>query len=367
VSAGFQEGGGGGEGGGFVGGGGGEASKYGILQGLFGTSGKTNDPWDSPESVIVLLRLGIGVRQFRTLTRGERDFLRQQAKQQFLREQRGRTDVPPPDWARIAAIVAHLVSAAHLTTARDAPGHVLRALFRARGRATLPRVFSTQPQQPSQVPLPGAPPAAAAEPAWVRLLEILAEQWALYQQQKAEREQRRFEREAIRMSLSDTVGDILGGGLQLAQSVVPQILQQRAVAQQLRAQSRAMRLAQGFSASGVPVPTVPGVLAGAAGGLLGGFLGEEPGTLESGGILETLGLEGDLERTATFWRRTASGFRPVMELNAVHPTSGRIGAWTYRGRPLMYTRDLAICRDVGRVVRGGASRLGLRFRSRRRR
>lgn len=130
--------------------------------------------------------------------------------------------------------------------------------------------------------------------------------------------------------------------------------------------------AQRTGASGVPVGamTLGGLGAGALGalgGLAGLGLGEEPGTLEEAGVLERLGLEGDLERTATLWRRTPSGFRAVRELNARHPITGRIAAWTYRGRPLLYSGDLAICRDVSRVARGAAARTGLRFRKRGRR
>jgi hypothetical protein len=90
--------------------------------------------------------------------------------------------------------------------------------------------------------------------------------------------------------------------------------------------------------------------AGALGGALGALLGEEPGVLSEGGIFEGLGLEGDIERTATLWKRTPTGFRAVRTLTAAHPTTGSLSTWVNMGRPVLYTGDLAACKRVNRIA-----------------
>ena len=143
------------------------------------------------------------------------------------------------------------------------------------------------------------------------------------------------------MSLSDTIGNVLGGLAEATPTILPAILGARA---QERASRDALRLARsGFMPAGYGT-------AGALGGALGALLGEEPGVLEEGGMLEGLGLEGDIERTATLWRRTAGGFSPVRTITARHPTSGSLSTWVNMGRPVLYTGDLSACKRVNRIA-----------------
>jgi len=82
------------------------------------------------------------------------------------------------------------------------------------------------------------------------------------------------------------------------------------------------------------------------------LLGEQ-GALESPDILERigggLGLEGDIEREATFYRPTRSGFAAVPEIMARNPATGRINTWRNAGRPVLYSGDLATCKRVNKI------------------
>jgi len=370
VSAGFQEGGGGGGGGGGFGGGGGGGegarSKYGVLSGLFG-GGSGPRPWEKPKHIARLI--GIPEEVFRRASGPQRAFWVQQAHAAFVGQQETKRGerVQRREEARAARLgrLPPLVRAANalresIKAGKRAAKAERQRLKRFRrsvrlGAAPEP-LYSTQPAD-SQVP-EFDPTDPSAQPAWLQLLEILAEQWRLYNEEKFAREQRREQEEVIRMGLGDTLGDVLGGVVNVGQQVLPAIFQERLLREQRRGSAFA------GSMSGIPLP---GVGAGALGGLAGMLLGgEEPGALEQGGILERLGLEGDLERTTTLWRRTAAGFAPVRTITGVHPTTGNVGFWEYAGKPVLMSRDLAVCKRVNKITRRAASRMGLRFRAARR-
>jgi len=207
------------------------------------------------------------------------------------------------------------------------------------------RTMATQPQQRQ---LPTLPPSTGKEPAWLRLLRIALEQVQRYRQQQAEREQQRAQRRALKMSLSDTIGDVIGSVTTAGAQILPTILRQRAQDQAVRSQLRLARLgfAGGGSMSGVPLA------AGGAGGLLAALLGEQ-GAMEAPDLLESLGmatgLEGAIEREATFYVPTASGVRAVPEIQARNPVTGRINTWKNMGRPVLFSGDLATCKRVNKI------------------
>jgi hypothetical protein len=190
------------------------------------------------------------------------------------------------------------------------------------------------PTGPQQPPGPPVPTTATQQPAWLRLLELASEQWQLYRQQQAERAQQRAQRRALRMSLSDTLGDVLGSAIPAITTAVPAILQQRAEERALR---RALKTQQ-FSASGIPLP-------------LNLF---EQGSLEEPDLLERIGiatgLEGAVEREATFFTPTPTGVRAVSELQARNPLTGRLHVWRNMGRPVLYSGDMATCKRVNKIA-----------------
>jgi hypothetical protein len=74
---------------------------------------------------------------------------------------------------------------------------------------------------------------------------------------------------------------------------------------------------------------------------------ERPDILERIGM--ATGVEGAIEREATFWLPTRSGVRPNAEILARNPVTGRMGTWRYMGRPVLFSGDLATCRRVAKI------------------
>lgn len=155
------------------------------------------------------------------------------------------------------------------------------------------------------------------------------------------------------MSLADSFGNVLSSVATAAPAVLQTYYNAKAAEQAAKSQLQLARLgaasfAQSPNYSGVPLagPSLPAL----TGGALGMLLGEEPGVLEGGGMLERLGLEGDLERTATLWKRSGAGFRAVPSITARHPTSGSLNTWLSMGRPVLYTGDLAACKRVNKIA-----------------
>ncbi|HEX4859723.1 MAG TPA: hypothetical protein VFV07_00710 [Rhizomicrobium sp.] len=168
------------------------------------------------------------------------------------------------------------------------------------------------------------------------------------------------------MSLGD-IASALGGGIErIATAAIPvatAIYNERI----MREQRRAMPT----GASGVPLGSdlmttgLPSALLPLLGGIGGGLALSQPGQLEEGGLLE--GLESEIERETTLWRRSSGiGGRvsPVRTVLARHPQTGSIAAWEYKGQPVLYSGDLRTCRRVRKVARGAAAGVGLRFRRR---
>jgi hypothetical protein len=227
----------------------------------------------------------------------------------------------------------------------------------------------------SQIPThPPTTPGGVLDARWQAILDALlaAREW--WVQRETEKEQQRAARRAQReeaMALGDLLTGLGGGlttALQAATPIVSAIYQERAARQMARAGST--------GAAGVPLdalvagtygsPTLAlggGAGLGAAAGALGALLGGQPGAMEEGGILEA--LESDIEREVSLWKRsTGVGGRvsPVRTVLARHPQTGSIAAWEYRGQPVLYSGDLAVCKRVQKIARRSAARTGLRFR-----
>jgi hypothetical protein len=400
VASGFTggggEGGGGGGGGTGAGGGGylGEGvggerpwwRDWGVVNYFVQATGATIDPWDNLKAVLRILesaacgtegvtrawRAGGAAKQSVKALARARFYLA--AEQHYPHghhsgEARRYFALFPEQRELAAGLDSGAIScaAALLQAAPDQPGvrrHAARAAARAAAAAT-----TTPGQVPGQPPTVPTLPPGQREPSWVTLARILAEQWRIYQEQQRAQALERAQRRAMRMGLSDTVGDILGGLAQGVPQILPAILQARAADQVQRQQLRLARM----NFTGLGLPGALGGAVGATGAALAGLLGEEPGTLESGGMFENLGLEGDVERTVTLWKRTGGGFRPVPNFYGVNPATGRMNAWVNAGRPLLWSRDLAVCRNVDRIARralrsrGGRGRTRSTFRRRARR
>jgi hypothetical protein len=378
------------EGGGFGGGGGtplpsGQRDEsrstwndFGILNPLLG--GGTEDPWDKPKNIDALLGLPPGT--YKATPKRERKALRHQAKFAFTvqREQRqGDTQGLAKVLARLGGPVAALKRSAEFWTLTGPERKRLEAA--ARAGAVVGTVGAAPRAQP--VPSPpggtGRPPVPVQGDAVDSLLDALValREWWL------ERERRKEEERAARRARRAQGGSVMGLGDVLAGlgGTVERVVSAAApVAQAIFAERAARELRRGgmgmtVASAGPPgmsalvAPAVaPGAVLGPllGGGVLGGMLGGQPGTLEEGGILET--FETDLEREAVFWRRgTGASVRPVREIFARHPVTGALRTWEYRGQPILYSGDLAVCKRVNKIARRSAGRVGLRFRPRRRR
>lgn len=104
----------------------------------------------------------------------------------------------------------------------------------------------------------------------------------------------------------------------------------------------------GFASS--LLDALPGVLT-AASPLIANLFEQE--ATEAPDLLERLGLatglEGAVEREATFWIPTASGVRANPEIMARNPVTGRLSTWKNMGRPVLYSGDLATCKRVNKI------------------
>ena len=391
--AGFTDtegGGGGGGGGGFPGGGGGGGgdtwSDAGIL-GSIGGSGRSEDPWDSSKAIAALT--GISKAAWKQLSKAERKAVRHQAKAAYVvaRERRqGDAQGLAKALARFASPLAALQRSAEFWAKPSKERSALERAAKAGavlGTVAAPALASgTVARSTVPAPLPGGtqrPPGPLADDALVAVLETiqaLKEWWAQLQaQRQAERDARR-ERAWIRemqraelapqegsMSLGDTIAGLGSSITSTLQALAP-------VASAIYAERAARSMAR--SASGVPVASSfapvlgAGVGVGASAAALEALLGGQPGAMEEGGILEA--LESDIEREVSLWRRASGGqVHPVRNILARHPQTGAIRAWEYRGQPVLYSGDLAVCKRVNKIARRSAARMGLRFRSRRRR
>lgn len=62
----------------------------------------------------------------------------------------------------------------------------------------------------------------------------------------------------------------------------------------------------------------------------------------------------------SFFRPTQQSARPIRYLTARNPVTGALATWEYAGRPVIYSRDLAVCKRVRKI----ATRLGSASRKR---
>lgn len=167
--------------------------------------------------------------------------------------------------------------------------------------------------------------------------------------------------------------------------------EQRAAKAAARAQAKALR------SSSMPFPSLGGSFSFSP--TLGGGLGGLGSSLGGGGWLDALpsivgaasplisrlfeqeatdapdmlerlgmatGLEGAVEREATFWLPTRTGVTANREIVARNPVTGRMAVWRHMGRPVLYSGDLATCKRVGKIA-GRVGRYGRRSLPRARR
>jgi hypothetical protein len=350
------------------GGGGGDTwSDAGIL-GSIGGSGRSEDPWDSPKRIEQLLGLAAG--SYKRAGKNQKKAWRHQAKAAYLvaREQRqGDTRGLAKVTERLASVLGELQRdpAFWARPARERNA-LLRAAREAPRAQPLPVVYSTVPagtgggqRAPGQRTVGGLSQQALAE--WLRVVALLRQWWALQQQARERRDAERAQRGGTSMSFADILGG-LGTVIQAATPIVQAVYSTRNGNGNGAAMLPASFVDAGaYGASGVPV-SLPSIATGAGLGALGALLGGQPGALEEGGILET--LESDIEREVGLWHRPTVGGRvsPVRTVYARHPQTGNIAAWEYAGRPVLYTRDLAVCKRVNKIARRTAARVGLRFR-----
>lgn len=336
---------------------------------------KTEDPWDSPRAIASLL--GIPVDAYRAMTGAEKKAVRHQAKLAYFQSRAAALAESRPRAAeKLQAKIARMLADPVAALARSAefwqsPKSERRArLLAGRGRRA---IATSTPSAPVGIfatrSTTGRTPTVLGGTATDRLLEILEILRAWYQareQAKANERAARAERdrrEAEMAGFGDVLGGVLGGLTDLATAATPivsGIYAERA--------AREMRRAGATGASGVPVSSalVPGALAGMGTSAALSLLIGQPGAMEEGDILER--MESDIEREVSLWRRSQGGtVHPVRNILARHPQTGAIRAWEYRGQPILYSGDLAVCKRVNKIARRSASRMGLRFRSRRRR
>lgn len=372
--AGFQEGGGGGgggAGGGLFGGGSG-GSRGGWIGGgrkhtwdtPFGSDARTEQAWDKPK--IIEAALGIPRAIYRKLPKPEKKAVRHQAKLAVLQERQ----LQQPKAKRARRIADLLGALGQLQRSAEfwaLPGRERNPMLRAARRENragepIEAARSTQPQRGTTQRTPGSVGDAALED-WLQILLALREWWDARERAKAAEREARRQRRADAMSLGDVISGIGSGFrdvLTAAAPVATAIYNERAARELVRAGST--------GASGVPMASslLPATLPTATGAaaVLGTLLGGQPGAMEEGGILE--GLESDIEREVSLWRR-ASGVggrvSPVRTVFARHPQTGSIAAWGYLGKPVLYTGDLATCKRVRKIARRSAAGVGLRFRA----
>jgi len=213
----------------------------------------------------------------------------------------------------------------------------LRVLAAARGASG-----STQPPDldPDQRD-PNNPAQMTTRERLIELVKILAEQ---YRNAQAEREQQRAARRQMKAQLEAAYG---GGFQQPAPagggSVMP-----------------FPRISSGFGFSpalgggnfGSSLLDMLPALTSAASPLISRLFeqdaDERPDMLERLGL--ATGLEGAVEREATFWLPSAAGVRANREITARNPVSGRSGTWRYMGAPVLYSGDLATCKRVSKIA-----------------
>jgi len=299
-------------------GGGGAASKYGVLAPLIG--GSRRRPWQGKKRIATAL--GLTASQVKAAFR------------------------EGPDTRRLlknAARAAYLTRRAAELAAQGQERKSAKLIARAQrdvGGPTSPAVIYSQ----APAPVPPTQPLPAGT-GWEALLELVLaiREAMLARQDEALRE--RESKRALKAALAQSEGfygpAAQGGDMALTDAFMfagsPAALPAVAggagwldvLSAALPAAASIYQTARG---SGVPMPF--------------GF--EEPGGLESGGILERYGLEGDIERTLTPWIRTTGGFRANRMLTAVHPVSGAIGFWRYMGRPVAFSGDRSYLRQLKR-------------------
>lgn len=361
--------GGGGEGGGGAGGGGGgfaiiDTNNPNALINLVSRP-STLDPWDKPARIAQLV--GITVEQYRGADAAQRKAWRHQAKARFIQERETRQgDVK--GLAKAAQRLGDALAVAQRSAefwrlpARERNNR-LRLLRKQAAPSpggtgtTTPGTGGTTPsgsqRTPSQLQVDALEQLA-------RIAAQLREWWYAREQQRiAEREARRLRRGGS-MALGDIITG-LGGALERTATAVSPIVQ--AIYQERMA--REMSRAGATGASGVPV-----AFADPTSGLgdllpqLGqGILNAIPNTpllnlLPGGG-----GMAGD---EVQLWARRSGDSRayPQRTVFSFNPDTGAIGAWEYAGKPVLYSRDLAVCKRVNRITRRSAGRVGLRFRRR---
>ena len=165
-------------------------------------------------------------------------------------------------------------------------------------------------------------------------------------------------------------GELIGAGLEAGVQVYNAQIAKRDYKRQMklaRAQQAAMVYpgTQGFPTLGMGYAASP-MAAGVGGAIVsavtGGLAGYGAGTMFN----EALGL-GDAAMPTPVsagcfrtYTPNAARVSPCKEIQAQGP-DGRTYTWVYRGRPVLYSGDLATCRRVAKVLRRSVRKAGRGF------
>lgn len=68
----------------------------------------------------------------------------------------------------------------------------------------------------------------------------------------------------------------------------------------------------------------------------------------------------------SFFRATKASMRPVRFLTQANPVTGDIGFWEHAGQPVLFSRDLRVCKRVGRIAARSRRSMGRVTRRRKR-
>ncbi len=131
-----------------------------------------------------------------------------------------------------------------------------------------------------------------------------------------------------------------------------------------------------------PVPQAPLLAPGpvvlAGGGPFGGAPFVDPASLGGGppmpGVFQTAGIIQQQPREPSFldpgcpsfFRAGGMTARPTRFITATNPATGALTFWEHAGQPIMFSRDLAVCKRVRRIA-GKAGTVARRRTSRRKR
>ncbi len=93
-----------------------------------------------------------------------------------------------------------------------------------------------------------------------------------------------------------------------------------------------------------------------------------PGVFQTAGIIQAPAREPSFldPGCPSFFRPGGMTARPTRFITATNPATGALTFWEHAGQPIMFSRDLAVCKRVRRIA-GKAGTVARRRTSRRKR